>query len=65
MHILGNWFNKNKGYVDSFGVVKDLETQERKDKLYWLKQHPSLLKLHRKDMFRDVNLLTRELGGVQ
>tara|TARA_Y100000310_G_C20218772_1_gene594786 strand:+ start:279 stop:464 length:186 start_codon:yes stop_codon:yes gene_type:complete len=56
-----NLFQKKAGYRDSFGVVKDLETTERKEKMYWLKSHPSLLRLHRRDMLRDVNYLLREV----
>ena len=60
MHIIKDLFRKKAGYVDSFGVLRDLEKQERKERMYALKQHPSLLRLHKKDMFREVNALLSE-----
>ena len=60
MHIIKDLFKKKSGYVDSFGVVSDLQKESRKERMYWLKQHPSLLKLHQRDMLRDVNYLVRE-----
>ena len=65
MHITKDLFRKRAGYVDSFGVMRDLETLERKERMYWLRDHPSLLRLHRKDMLREVNYLTREMGGSE